>query len=469
MQDAAPLLAKAAAQSRFADLPAESQRAYGQWLLDTFAVMAAGAAHASLAPARAAFVDAGGAGAATALGFAGGVPSAVAALINGAAMTVLQLQDGHRAARGHPMSHVLPAALAMSEELGATQDDLLNAVLAGYEVGTRAGIALGGMQPLLHDTGTFGTIGAAVAAAHLLARTHAPEARAALIETAIGNAAAVALFPFRDTCMEGASTHHLFTGMGAQNGLNAARGAFAGLTAAPRTLERFFGPRAGADFDAGKLGADITPAGVWETSAIHGAYLKWHPVCAHLAPMLDCIAALKAQDGFAAPHIASVTVEVYATALDYDAPTPENDLAARFSFRTAAALALVLPELTPESFTPQVFNRPDIAAMKARIDLRAAADLEARYPAARPARVRLVLDTGRALLAEVDIPRGDSAAALSLAETRTKAEALLTFAWDEAQARAILALFDETDSPLVEQADWLSALAPLLRRPFTAR
>ena len=38
-------------------------------------------------------------------------------------------------------------------------------VIAGYEISARVGRALGGLLELLHDTGTFGTVGAAVATA----------------------------------------------------------------------------------------------------------------------------------------------------------------------------------------------------------------------------------------------------------------------------------------------------------------
>jgi 2-methylcitrate dehydratase PrpD len=338
--EAACILARAAARSRFAAVPAEARAAYGRFLLDTVAVMAAGAAHASLAPARAALVATGGAGPASAAGFAERTIAATAALVNGAAMTELQLQDGHRRARGHPMSHVLPAALALAEERGAGGPAFLDAVVAGYEVCTRIGSALGGMQPLLHDTGTFGTIGAAVAAAHLLAASD--DQRAGLIEAAIGNAATVALFPFRDTCMEGAGVHHLFVGLGCQTGLTAARAALAGLRPSPGTLERFFGPRAGEAFDAATLTAGIGAGGDWDRFEILEAYLKWHPVCAHLAPMVDCLELLRARLGEVRREaIASVEVAVYPVALQYDAPDPASDLAARFSFRTTAALALV--------------------------------------------------------------------------------------------------------------------------------
>jgi 2-methylcitrate dehydratase PrpD len=460
---AAGMLAEAAGPSRFAALPGPVRAAYRNFMLDTLAVMAAGAAHASVGAARAAFVRAGGAGVSTAVGFATGVPAATAALVNGAAMTPLQLQDGHRRARGHPMSHVLPAALAIAEETGADTERCLDAVVAGYEVCARVGASLGGMQPLLHDTGTFGAIGAAVAAAHLLAEDGN---RARVIEAAIGNAAAVALFPFRDTCMEGASAHHLFVGLGTQNGIHAARAALAGLQPSVKTLERFFGPRAGENFDAAALTAGIGEDGCWSRHEILDAYLKWHPVCAHLGPLLDCVTILQARLGpLAAQTISDVEIAIYSTALQYNSPHPQNDLAARFSFATVAALALIEGGVRFDSFAPDRFGRPEVQALASRVRLVADPAFDALYPAQRPSRVTLTLDGNRREMAEVRVPKGDGAAALSDADVRLKADQLLSHVWGRDHGAAVADLVWTIGQGV--EAAFLPQLATLLRKPFT--
>lgn len=451
--DAARILSQAAARSDFAAATAEVQAVWRDFILDTLAVMAAGSAHRSVSAARTAMGSAGNGGPASVTGFARGTSAETAALLNGMAMTVLQLQDGHRRARGHPMSHVLPAAIAIAEETGAETRDFLNAVVAGYEVSARIGAALGGMQPLLHDTGTFGCIGAAVAAAYLLDGSADCETRARLIEAAIGNAAAVALFPFRDTCMEGAGVHHLFVGLGAQNGIIAARAASAGLLPSPATLERFFGPRAGEGFDPEMLMQGIGPEGCWSQSEILSAYLKWHPVCAHLGPMLDCIEMLRDRpEGIHPERIAAVRIETYSTALQYDAPDPRTDLAARFSFRHAAALSLCLGPLRHDGFSSDRLGRAEVQAMAARTQLVADAELNALYPENRPARVTLELVDSRRAQAMVMTPKGDSSRPLARSEVQTKAMRLMRAAWnDDDPCRRIGALLDNPPSDLPQQ------------------
>ena len=43
------------------------------------------------------------------------------------------LDDGHRRAQGHPGAAVIPAALALSQHLGRSCREFLEAVVAGYE------------------------------------------------------------------------------------------------------------------------------------------------------------------------------------------------------------------------------------------------------------------------------------------------------------------------------------------------
>ncbi|UHS58452.1 MmgE/PrpD family protein [Agrobacterium vaccinii] len=463
MQSAARHLAVAAASSHFAEAVPAVREAYRNFILDTIAVMAAGAAHPSIRDARHALAETGGGS--SCLGFAEPCTAGTAGLINGMAMTVLQLQDGHRRARGHPMSHVLPAALAVAEETQASAVAFLNAVMAGYEVCARVGSALGGMQPLLHDTGTFGCIGAAVAAAYLFGQDMDEQARASLIEAAIGNAAAVALFPFRDTCMEGAGAHHLFVGLGVQNGIVAARSAKAGLLPSVATLERFFGPRAGEAFSPSVMVEGIGEDGRWSHSEITSAYLKWHPVCAHLGPMLDCIELLRERvDAFDPARLVEVRIDVYSTALQYDSPSPKSDLAARFSFRHAAALALCFGPLRHDGFGKQRLEHADVLQMVEKITLCADERFDALYPANRPTRVTLFLSDGNVESVEVMVPKGDGERALTRADVDLKAKRLIDSAWGEGHSNLLVTLIDRIEGSAL--ADFVVELGQLLRRPL---
>ena len=87
-----------------------------------------------------------------------------AAFVNSAAVSILDLDDGHRGPLGHPGAAVIPSALAVAQETNASGPELLAVVVAGYEVCTRIGASE--RRPAYH-TGNWSGFGAATAAARL--------------------------------------------------------------------------------------------------------------------------------------------------------------------------------------------------------------------------------------------------------------------------------------------------------------
>jgi 2-methylcitrate dehydratase PrpD len=65
---------------------------------------------------------------------------------------------------------VIPAAVAVAQALGVSGRDLLLAVVMGYEVCARVGMA-SKMRVEVHPHGTCGVIGSAVAVARMKAMT----------------------------------------------------------------------------------------------------------------------------------------------------------------------------------------------------------------------------------------------------------------------------------------------------------
>lgn len=95
--------------------------------------------------------------------------SRTAALLNGAASHTLDMDDLHNASIIHLGTVVMPAALAVAERTKSTGQDLITAIVAGYEVGARVGEAVNPDSYFFwHTTATAGTFGAAAAAAKLL-------------------------------------------------------------------------------------------------------------------------------------------------------------------------------------------------------------------------------------------------------------------------------------------------------------
>lgn len=93
-------------------------------------------------------------------------------LVNGTLAHSLDYDDTHREASIHPGSPVIPAALAAGEEVDALGKELLTAIVAGYEITCRLGMAVNPESHYergFHMTGTCGLFGATAAAGILYA------------------------------------------------------------------------------------------------------------------------------------------------------------------------------------------------------------------------------------------------------------------------------------------------------------
>ncbi len=427
-------LAAAAANVQTSSLRGDVRTQARDLFLDTLAVIAAGLTDPDYSRFTATLTAE--TGDASVPGVSHGVPVANAVQINGGATTVLQLQDGHRLGRGHPVSHMAPALLALAETTDASADAVCGALVAGYEVGARIGMAMNGFNEFLHDTGTWSTIGTAVACSHLLSKGDA-----AAIARAIETAAATALMPYRDLPLKGASAHHTYTGLGAMNGVIAAQSAIAGLVPVQGSLDAFFGPRAGAAFKASELTQGLSADDTFTHFEILNAYFKVHPTCAHLHGANDALLQLMSQHAFTAADVERMEIATYASGLSFDNPAPHNALSARFSQAAAAAIAVCCGALDETTLTDDMLARDDVQALIKRITVAQDPALDAGYPAGRPARVTIALSSGGQLSASAHIPRGDGGRDFTAQDRRDKALRLLTRRFDH-HAAAVLAACD---------------------------
>jgi 2-methylcitrate dehydratase PrpD len=149
-------------------LPAEVIEKAKHHILDTFAAMLSGS---KLPPGQAALALArsqSGRRVATVVGSTILTGPIDAALVNGLLAHSDETDDSHAASQSHPGASIVPAAFAMSEDLGASGERFMRAVTLGYDVGTRLTMALGG--PAFRDetrrsthafAGNFGSAAAA--------------------------------------------------------------------------------------------------------------------------------------------------------------------------------------------------------------------------------------------------------------------------------------------------------------------
>ena len=124
-------------------LPKEATEATKDHILDTFAAMVSGS---ELAPGK------------FAMGFARGHEGEKVATVAGSNVVCGAMEaafanammahadetdDSHAPSQSHPGCGIVPAALAVSEQLGIDGNRFLRAVAVGYDIGTRVTMALG--------------------------------------------------------------------------------------------------------------------------------------------------------------------------------------------------------------------------------------------------------------------------------------------------------------------------------------
>ncbi|WFE36334.1 MmgE/PrpD family protein [Micromonospora sp. WMMD975] len=415
-------LAATAAATDWASAPAAVRDRVLDLVADTVAVAALGSGRAEL---RALAAGCTGSGASTVVGSPHRRPVGDAQFLNGSAIAADQLQDGHRPARGHPASHVVPAVLALAEDRDLTGAELLSSVLAGYQVGVRVGRAMGGTPDGVHDIGTWGQVGAAAGVARLLAPGDVDAAR-----RAIELAGSAVLLSDAATVFAGRTGGHAFLGASVQLGASLGAAAVAGLEPLPGALERHFAAVAARDWSAG---------GPEHGHEVLAGYTKAHPTCAHLHGVNDAVADIVAATG-PLTDVDRVEVRTFAHAARFDT-VAGSELAARFSVPTSVAVALLTGALDETTLTTATVCSAPVRDLAARVEVRHDPALDAGYPAGRPARVRVVRADGSELTGAADLPRGDGTRAFDRDTSRTKARRLLDHRFP-GHADAVLAAVD---------------------------
>jgi 2-methylcitrate dehydratase PrpD len=393
-------------------LPADTVAAARLVVLDTLGAIAAGSAEpenrglARLAAARA------GRATATVIGHGPRADAFWATLANATAGVALEVDEGNRLGGGHPAIHTIPGALAVAEEGGLDGRRLLEAVIAGYEVGSRLGTATT-PRPNVHSHGTWGTIGTAVAAAKLHGLA-APALRA-VINLAASMSPANSWTP----ALEGATIRNLYPGRSGFQGLLAVELHRAGFTALHDGPADVYGTILGDRFDP-----EQALEGLGDAYRIAQNYFKLHACCRFTHAALEAVLALRRDHGLEARQVARVVVTMFPFGARMASPEPVTPLAARFSVPYAVAALLVLGRTDPAAFEPPGLHDPAVRALARRVEVvadPAASPRRTDYPAAR---VAVTLADGRTLTAATSVIRGDALDPVPAAEIEAKFERL---------------------------------------------
>jgi 2-methylcitrate dehydratase PrpD len=359
--------------------------------------------------------------------FAGGRGSAAAAaLANGVAAHILELDDIHKTSTVHGAAPIVSAALAVGEREHASGEQFLTAVAVGYEAAFRIGEAVNPSHyRYWHPTGTVATFGAAAAAGSILGLD------ASQMLHALGTAGtqAAGLWEFN---ADGAMSKHLHPGKAAMNGVIAADLARLGFTGASRILEGERGFIAAMSQSASH--ACLT-AGLPAITKIRENGYKLHACCGHTHSAIDLAIALRPRARLStsadAARVEAIDVETYGPGYEIvKEPRPRTPYQAKFSMAYCVAVALLEGRAGLEQFSAGRFDGrgvtpPALASIVERTHVAVAGDLTAKYPAAWPARVTVTLRDGTRLCDASDYPRGSPENPIDRRELEEKFTALV--------------------------------------------
>ncbi len=440
-----------AAATQFTDLPADIVARAKLVLLDCIGAIAAGMQEPELQAflARLAARDGTGRGGVV-IGGGERITLPAAAMLNGTAGTTLELDEGNQYARGHPGIHVMPAALATADHLRKSGADLLLALVLGYEIGARIGIA-SKLRVTMHPHGTWGTVGAAVATARL------HEATPAQLIEAINVSASLALATSRRTMLEGGTVRNTYAGFSNQ----------LGLTAWDLVCAEFTGESDGVGtvYDsiiADQFRPDEMVAQLGERWEIARNYFKRHAACRYAHGALDALAEISAREGgkLDPAAIERIELDTYVWAAQLDWAEPRNMLSAKFSLPFALATAIVNGIADVKAFRDSARANETARDLAKRVSVREDPSLTAKLPGLRPAKLRITLKDGRMLAAEAWTNKGDAEDPYSETEVREKFAEMSEPVWGASHARMIASAVDA-----IENTAGLRALMSLLAKP----
>ena len=443
-----PTLAKYIAEALSRPLPAPVAHQAALHLLDVFGAMVSG----SQLPAgkmAAAFVQPlGGTQESTVIGSRTVTNAIHAALANGMLAHADETDDSHAPSLTHPGCAVVPAAFAVAEREGRSGRDLLRAVAAGYDVGTRVAMALGGglfLDHYKHSSHAYGGIFGATAAASALSSLDADRVAHALAY-AVQLASGIPCWLGDSDRVEKA---FMFGGMPAQGGVQAASMAAAGFTGSTQALEgnpglfSAFPDRARPELAVADLGSRY--------EVVNTSIKKW-AVGSPIQSALNSLESLIAEHGFGASDIEEIVVELpprRAEAVD-NRSMPDVNLQHQLS------LMLLDGKVTFASGHDHArMNDPAIRSLRARIRVVPRADAKE----GGQAHLNVRLTDGRRLEKHTPHVRGTPGNPMTAEEVVTKArDLILPVLGSGAGEKLIQALL------AIENLESVADLRPLLRK-----
>ena len=286
------------------------------------------------------------------------VHASTAAFSNACRLSRLELNDGTRAS-AHPGIYVWSAMLATYQQYGGAVEDVIRAVVFGYDTVTRMAMrSIDRIMELgLHNPGFVGGLGAA-AAAGLLRGLNVDQLCNAFGMTA-------SLLPLCPFCsfIQGSDTKDLYGGWGVHLAMFAVDAAARGLTGPEtvlkgmKSLEKIFQEELEQKVEIGN------------PYLIEWLSIKQYPACFAVNPAVNAVFRMQEKHSIDPDRIESVFVDTYPYSYDLNKGVGRelNTTSGRLSLYYAVAVALLDGRLVPDAFLKENMDDPRCRALQSKI------------------------------------------------------------------------------------------------------
>lgn len=369
-----------------------------------------------------------------------------AALANGAASDWAELDEGYRRVICHAGIYCLPGLMAEAEAEGHSTEDLLRALVLGYEVVGRIARCFTFPNLVLHPHGSLAAVGGAAALSAL---------RRVPVDVAVGavSSAATMVLPGPYTHpIKGSLCRNVWPGIAAQTALRATDWAAHGIKGLPSALHDVYAEAFGATPDAAEL-----TGGLGQAWAISDGYHKVFACCQYGHAAIE--ATIKLCKQASVDDIETIHLDTHYRARVMDNPDPDTTIAGKFSIQHIAATAAVHGEGGFAAFSATALSDPKVAVLRHKVTVAPWEPLP-DWPNDRPTRVTWTLKDGRSLSEEVLSARGGPDLPFSPEEIRDKIGAIVAAPYP-AMGAILNAILDlETDAlarPWAETVQKMSA------------
>ena len=314
-----------------------------------------------------------------------------AVLAHGMTIDALDIHDNCNAVKGHAGVAIVPTVFAVLEWMKGnvvSGEELLTAVVVGYEIAIRAGLALHATACDYHSSGAWNALGCAAVASRWLGLNTNQTRHALGIAEYHGPRSQMMRVIDHPTMLKDGS------GWGAMAGVSAAWLANDGFTGAPAiTVES-----AETAFIWADLGKE------WH---MRQQDYKQYAVCHWAQPAISGTLKVMREQQIAPEQISRLLVFTFHEATRLDTRRPADTEQAQYSLRFPVAAAVFHDCLGVSELSEEALVDPRVLDLAGRVELIEDAECNARFPQLQTAHVTLETTDGRHLDSGIVMPPWD--------------------------------------------------------------